>query len=140
MVCELGKKLAELTEAGTIIFLNGEIGTGKTTLARSLLQEMGVKERIKSPTYSICEVYALPSFDVYHYDLYRLESETDIYETGVLETFQSKNVCIIEWASNSVNSLPRPHFSLFLEYENEGRRVHIESKTNIRQHCLTLND
>ena len=91
-----GRKLAEELEAGDILALIGDLGTGKTTLTKSVAAGLGVTEDITSPTFNIVNEYHSGRLPLYHFDVYRLESGADLFEIGGEEYFDAGGVCIIE--------------------------------------------
>ena len=122
--------------------LNGDLGAGKTTATRYLLQAMGYGGKVKSPTYSLYEehILDLPSqaaLHIFHFDLYRMQSPEEWVEAGLLEHFtQSENptLCIIEWPEKAEYTLPTMDLSITLMHPNQqeselARRVVIEAST-----------
>jgi len=124
------------------ISLDGDLGAGKTTATRYLLQAMGYRGKVKSPTYSLCEehILDLPSqaaLHIFHFDLYRMQSPEEWVEAGLLEHFtQSENptLCIIEWPEKAEYTLPAMDLSITLMHPNQqesdlARTVAIEANT-----------
>ena len=93
---KFGEKFGKLLISGDIIFLNGDLGAGKTTLSKSIGEGLGVQEYITSPTFTLINEYEgrLP---LYHFDLYRLDSYEELEELGVEDYFYGNGVCLIEW-------------------------------------------
>lgn len=120
-----GRKLAEELEAGDILALIGDLGTGKTTLTKSVAAGLGVTEDITSPTFNIVNEYHSGRLPMYHFDVYRLESGADLFEIGGEEYFDAGGVCIIEWADLVAEVLPDDTKVIFLEYgAQEGERIY----------------
>lgn len=120
-----GRKLAEELEAGDILALIGDLGTGKTTLTKSVAAGLGVTEDITSPTFNIVNEYHSGRLPLYHFDVYRLESGADLFEIGGEEYFDAGGVCIIEWADLVAEALPDDTKVIFLEYgAQEGERIY----------------
>ena len=120
-----GRKLAEELEAGDILALIGYLGTGKTTLTKSVAAGLGVTEDITSPTFNIVNEYHSGRLPLYHFDVYRLESGADLFEIGGEEYFDAGGVCIIEWADLVAEALPDDTKVIFLEYgAQEGERIY----------------
>lgn len=95
-------------QAGDVIYLQGDLGTGKTTFTQMLLKQMGYHKRVKSPTYAIYECYQLPIANVYHLDLYRLSNPEELYYLAIDEIFNNNNIVIVEWPEKGLGVLPNP--------------------------------
>jgi len=93
------------------IALEGDLGAGKTTLARHLIQGLGYEGKVKSPTYTLCEPYELHSnqqtFTAHHFDLYRMRDPIEWQEAGFAEYFDMPGFCLIEWPEKAEGTLPR---------------------------------
>ena len=103
---EVGKGIADYLSnfAGLAIFyLDGDLGTGKTTLVREVLKNLGWNGAVKSPTFSILEEYKLNGRDIYHSDLYRLNNENDFEMLGLEINEKSTGILFIEWPNKSLN-------------------------------------
>jgi len=126
---ELARKIAPLLSAPFVIALQGDIGTGKTTLVRALLQALNVRENIKSPTFSLVETYELPQIncDFHHFDLYRLEEEPSLTTLGFSDYFTPYAICCIEWHERSKSLLASVDLLLKFEWLPEKRRVTLTS-------------
>lgn len=123
------------------ISLDGDLGAGKTTATRYLLQAMAYGGKVKSPTYSLCEEHILDlpneALHIFHFDLYRMQSPEEWVEAGLLEHFtQSENptLCIIEWPGKAESTLPTMDLSITLMHPNQqeselARTVVIEANT-----------
>ncbi len=121
----LGARLARLLRRGDVIALRGELGAGKTTLVRGLIQALlGPEEEVPSPTYTLVQAYDAPDFPVWHFDLYRLETADDILELGWDET--QDGVALIEWPERAGAYLPVNRLDVFLEISGDGRRARLE--------------
>ena len=104
---ELGGRIAKTATKGAVIYLQGELGAGKTTFAKGFLREFGCKDHVKSPTFSLFELYELPNQTICHLDLYRLKKPEEIVYTGALDYFDEKNICLIEWPERGEDFLPK---------------------------------
>jgi tRNA threonylcarbamoyladenosine biosynthesis protein TsaE len=119
--------LATNLKAPCIIYLHGELGTGKTTLVRAFLRAKGVTGRIKSPTYTLIEPYDLPNETIFHFDLYRLNSAEELDSIGIDEYFTSSSICFIEWPEKAEGRLPPPDVECFLSYAGDERVLRLKS-------------
>ena len=110
---KFGEKLGKLLISGDIIFLNGDLGAGKTTLSKSIGEGLGVQEYITSPTFTLINEYEgrLP---LYHFDLYRLDSYEELEELGVEDYFYGNGVCLIEWAEKFSEDLPENRLEVWI--------------------------
>ena len=132
---ELGKKIAEKLEKGTVIVLTGDLGSGKTKLTEGILTYFGLENEISSPTFTIVNEYNTENLNIYHFDVYRLEDVEEFYAIGGEEYFD-KGASIIEWGEFIEEALPKEYikinFSRDLSNENL-RNIDIEyvGKENI---------
>lgn len=110
---KFGEKFGKLLISGDIIFLNGDLGAGKTTLSKSIGEGLGVQEYITSPTFTLINEYEgrLP---LYHFDLYRLDSYEELEELGVEDYFYGNGVCLIEWAEKFSEDLPENRLEVWI--------------------------
>ena len=131
-----GEKLALDLQPGLLIGLSGELGSGKTTLARGILRGLGYQGKVKSPTYTLVELYKLSRLDLYHFDLYRFKDSQELLEAGFREYFDSRNVCVVEWPERARDLLPGADLSVSLVEEGKGRRVRIVAHTESGKNCL----
>ncbi len=120
---ELGATLAARLHPGDIVGLQGELGSGKTTLARAILRAAaGDPELIvPSPTFTLVEVYETPRGTFWHFDLYRLEAPEQVFELGWEEALV-EGIVLIEWPQRLGDLLPK-HLSVTLEVDGDGRRA-----------------
>jgi tRNA threonylcarbamoyladenosine biosynthesis protein TsaE len=125
----LGAALAPGVSPGTVLHLRGELGSGKTTLARGLLRALGCPGRIKSPTYTLVEPYELSSLHFYHFDFYRLRDASEWLNSGFRDYFNADSVCLVEWPERAGPSLPPPDLEIRLEHAGESRRARLEAFT-----------
>ncbi len=92
----LAARIAEKLKGGEIILLNGNLGAGKTTFTKGLAKALGVDEVVTSPTFTFMKEYH-GRLDLYHFDMYRVEDEDELYELGLNEYLYMRGVCVIEW-------------------------------------------
>lgn len=124
---ELGKCWANSLEPGAVVFLGGELGAGKTTLARGMLNGLGHNGIVSSPTYTLIEHYSLPRGEVYHLDLYRLEHPSELEMTGLRDRLDGSCILLVEWAERGAGQIPAPTFKVDIRYHEQGRMVEVQS-------------
>ena len=118
---ELGRKIGEGLKGGDVVALVGELGTGKTLFTQGIVQGLGVKGYVKSPSFTIVNKYE-GSLPIYHLDLYRLGDVNEIYELGIEEYLYGDGVCIIEWAEKAYSLLPEKYVLIKFFYTGEKTR------------------
>jgi tRNA threonylcarbamoyladenosine biosynthesis protein TsaE len=132
----LGAQLAAGLSPGLKIYLSGDLGAGKTTLARGLLRALGYQGRVRSPTYALAELYKLPKLCLYHFDFYRLKEVNEWEDAGFRESFASAAVCLVEWPERAHGLLPEPDLWIRLEHAADGRVACIEALTEAGTKCI----
>jgi tRNA threonylcarbamoyladenosine biosynthesis protein TsaE len=125
----LGAALAKSIEPGLTVFLHGELGAGKTTLVRAVLRGLGYEGRVKSPTYALVELYDVSRLHLYHFDFYRFRDPREWIAAGFAENFGGRNVCLVEWPEKAAGSLPPQDLDVFLDFQDAGRVVRLDSCT-----------
>jgi tRNA threonylcarbamoyladenosine biosynthesis protein TsaE len=133
----LGARLAGVLRPGMSIYLCGELGAGKTTLARGLIQALGHEGKVKSPTYSLVELYTVSRLHLYHFDFYRFNDPRAWQESGFREHFNDASVCLVEWPERAGAALPQPDLRVTLAPAPSGRDVTLEAYTEAGRQCLT---
>ncbi len=121
----LAKKFAKLLIGGETVLLNGDLGAGKTTFIKYVLQELGVKENITSPTFTIMHEYKTKKFDIYHFDMYRLSNSKEAIAFGIEEyLFQdsSRKLIFIEWAENISDIINDQCIKINIKFIDENKR------------------
>jgi tRNA threonylcarbamoyladenosine biosynthesis protein TsaE len=119
---EVAATLAALLEAGDVVTVSGELGTGKTTFVRGACRALGVESPVTSPTYTIGHRYHGRDGDVSHLDLYRFR-DVSAAEWGDLEPYFEDAVVFVEWPEAGLNALPPPRFAVQLSYEQGDARI-----------------
>jgi tRNA threonylcarbamoyladenosine biosynthesis protein TsaE len=106
-----------------IILFHGQMGTGKTTFIKALAKQLGVTDMTGSPTFSLVNEYGTADGKtLYHFDLYRINSEEEAYDMGIDEYFYSGNLCFIEWPEKTPNLIPLDHTAITIKTLQDGRR------------------
>lgn len=119
----LGADLATHINAPLIIWLQGDLGAGKTTLTRGLLHALGHYGAVKSPTYNIVESYSFAQFNVNHFDLYRFQTPEEWLDAGLDELIDSNSISLIEWPLQGEGYVPEPDIILNMMTIAQGRQV-----------------
>lgn len=117
----LGAALAPALQPGLVVTLRGELGAGKTTLVRGLLRALGYAGRVKSPTYTLVELYTVSSLDLYHFDFYRFHDPSEWTHAGFRDMFNGRGICLIEWPERAEGQLPPADLDIALEVTEPGR-------------------
>lgn len=127
-----GLRLAALCEDdGLVIYLHGELGAGKTALARAVLTRLGAGERIKSPTYSLIEPYTLADGrPAWHLDLYRIADPGELEWLGLDALADPRAVVLVEWPERGKGALPAPDLHLHLAHDDSARRLRAEAASD----------
>ncbi|MCQ2553024.1 MAG: tRNA (adenosine(37)-N6)-threonylcarbamoyltransferase complex ATPase subunit type 1 TsaE [Clostridia bacterium] len=121
---KFGAEFAAQLKPNSVIALVGNLGAGKTTLTKAIAKGLGVTETISSPTFTIVCEYETGRLPLYHFDVYRVNDEDELFEMGFEEYFTKGGVCLIEWADLVMDFLPEDTIVLRLEYgENEDERT-----------------
>ncbi len=131
----LGRALAPCIPAATAIELRGDLGAGKTTLARALIQTWLPQARVKSPTYTLIEQYEAPRFPVHHLDLYRIADPEEL-EYLALRDADPRTVWLIEWAARGGDRLPAIDLCIALSHRGAGRRAELSAFTPLGEGVL----
>ncbi|MGH6829405.1 MAG: tRNA (adenosine(37)-N6)-threonylcarbamoyltransferase complex ATPase subunit type 1 TsaE [Rhizomicrobium sp.] len=118
----LGAAIAAHLGTGDVVLLDGDLGSGKTTLARAILAALGVAERVPSPTFTLAQAYRTPRLAVTHYDLYRLKRASEMDELGMEEALE-QGAILVEWPDRASGRLPGNALLVRLEAETERHAI-----------------
>lgn len=132
----LAKRLAARLKPGMVIYLHGNLGAGKTTLVRGVLNTLGYGGRVKSPTYTLVEPYRIAGLDLRHFDLYRLNDEAEWEAAGFRDEFDGRNIFFIEWPEHALGLIPQADVRIYFEILAQGRKVEIHADTETGKQCL----
>lgn len=122
---------------GLCIYLEGDLGAGKTTLVRGLLRSLGYTEKVKSPTYTLVEEYSVSSLNLFHFDFYRFTRAEEYFDAGLDEYFTGDGICLVEWPHNAEPYLPPADITVALSVVDEGRTAIISAHSDKGDTCLT---
>ena len=136
----LGCKLAPLLHPGMIVWLDGDLGAGKTTLVRAMLRRLGHTGPVKSPTYTLVEVYVVSNIYWYHFDFYRFNDPEEFADAGLGEYFRDDAVCLVEWPEKAAGHVPQADLVLFFRFptnrQDPGRILDLFAYTERGALCL----
>ncbi|MCP5244592.1 MAG: tRNA (adenosine(37)-N6)-threonylcarbamoyltransferase complex ATPase subunit type 1 TsaE [Burkholderiales bacterium] len=132
----LGKKIAAVLKPGLVIFLNGNLGAGKTTLVRGILHGLGHQHAVKSPTYNLVEIYKFSRLYLYHFDFYRFNDPYEWEEAGFRDYFNADTICLIEWPEKAFGLLPDADLDINFQILETGRNLSIKADTDAGEQCL----
>jgi len=125
----LGAALGRALLPGTVIYLTGDLGAGKTTLVRGLLRQLGFEGIVRSPTYTLLEPYRVGGWALIHLDLYRIDDPEELENLGLRDQLNSATVVLVEWPARGTGHLPRPDLDVLLTHQDPGRGVCIKAAT-----------
>ena len=131
----LAEKLAAISVQGDGWALNGTLGVGKSVFARAFIPKLTGAREVPSPTFTLLQTYSAEAFDIYHYDLYRLEKPAEIFELGVEEAFYS-GVSLVEWPERMGAFSPRNMWNVNIEMNGSGRKITISTEDVNKQKRL----
>ena len=112
---ELGRKLGSSALPGTIICLNGDLGTGKTVFTQGFAAGLGITEPVNSPTFTIMQIYEEGRLPLYHFDVYRIGDPEEMEEIGYEDYFYGQGVCLVEWSERIEELMPEESMSIVIE-------------------------
>ena len=135
-----GRALAGALSPGMLVTLSGDLGAGKTTLARGVLRGLGWTGPVKSPSYALVEHYPFPNLYLYHFDFYRFEDVREWDDAGFAEAFRRDTVCLVEWPERVTGRLPVADVAITLALARDGadaRSLVAIAATEAGERCVT---
>ncbi len=122
---KFGKQLSKNLKGGDVIYLNGDLGAGKTTLTKGIIKGLGYDGNIKSPTFTLVESYQPTDLDVHHFDMYRIADPEELEWMGIRDYFNDQSIVIIEWPEKGEGFLPNANIKINISYLENGRAIEI---------------
>ncbi|MGZ5090715.1 MAG: tRNA (adenosine(37)-N6)-threonylcarbamoyltransferase complex ATPase subunit type 1 TsaE [Burkholderiales bacterium] len=130
-----GIAFARVLGPDMVIYLTGELGAGKTTLARGILRGLGYEGRVRSPTFALVEVYNFSKLYLYHFDFYRFDDPRELDDAGFREYFRADAICLVEWPEKVAGLAPADiHIAIYVS--GDGRILEIGSDTEAGRRCM----
>ena len=134
----LGSAIVRKLAPGMVVWLEGDLGAGKTTLVRGLLRAAGDNGPVKSPTYTLVEVHVVSGLNFYHFDFYRFNQAEEYLDAGLDEYFSGSGICLVEWPDKAAPYLPAADIRIELRVDpgDEGRIARIAAASDKGRTCL----
>ena len=123
---QFGAELFKSVPSKCLIFLQGDLGAGKTTMVRGFLRAAGYNGTVKSPTYTLVEEYIVDGRKIFHFDLYRVVDPEELEWIGIRDYFDQDGICFIEWPDKGKGFLPQPDIIITLKPEGLARSINLE--------------
>ncbi|MBX3708193.1 MAG: tRNA (adenosine(37)-N6)-threonylcarbamoyltransferase complex ATPase subunit type 1 TsaE [Gammaproteobacteria bacterium] len=124
---QFASRFAKTVNTGVIIYLQGPLGVGKTTLTRGFLRGLGYNDKVKSPSYTLVESYHVVDRTVdrtiFHFDFYRINDPRELEHIGIQEYFTANAICLIEWPEKGFPFLPEADLDCYLAFSERGREI-----------------
>ena len=134
----LGEKLAKIIKSSDLIFLQGDLGSGKTTFMRGFLRGLNFTGKVKSPSYTLLEQYEL-ELTINHFDLYRFKDQREWDDAGFNEFINSNDINVIEWPEKAVDVIPISDLTIFFAYlDDKKRNIVITGNSSRGRQCIDL--
>ena len=133
---ELGSRLGKACLRGTRLYLQGELGAGKTTFVRGFLRAKAYQGSVKSPTYTLVEPYELQDENIYHFDLYRLNSAEELEDIGFRDYFDGEGISLVEWPEKAESVLEKPDLSIIISIKEAARSLELQAFSSVGKDLL----
>lgn len=132
----LAKKFSQVLQTPLVVYLQGELGAGKTAFCRGIIQALGHSGAVKSPTYTLVEPYQLQGWRIHHFDLYRLADSEELEYMGIRDYFSEDTLNFIEWPDKGYGWLPGADIEIRIEYAGTGRKLTFSALTEAGQKII----
>lgn len=132
-----GERLGQGLDSPCLVFLDGELGAGKTTFSRGVLRAFGYQGAVKSPTYTLVEPYELAEQTLYHFDLYRLGDPEELEYMGIRDYLNGNAICLVEWSERGAGILPSPDIRVNIVQQGLGRKLTLQAESERGKQLIT---